>query len=148
MHFIDQLFFGWMKKKFSLEFKYFRTGIITECFFLTFNCLSSSPCYRATQNKCVIWHTSVASFINAGLSSCVLDSYFFFVCKIQTNYGKSFAKWFRGFSLGKQEEAEEEKKSLKLQFFCNYPCAAWKWKFCRMQSLFHTCCLGHLKNIS
>ena len=30
---------------------------------------------------------------------------------------------------------EEEKKSLKLQFFCNYPCAA-AWKFCRMQSFF------------
>ena len=34
-----------------------------------------------------------------------------------------------------EEASEEEKKSLKLQFFCNYPCAA-AWKFCRMQSFF------------
>ena len=98
-------FFGWMKK----IIPWIQILSHWSVFFWLSIAFSSSPCYRATQNKCVIWHTSVVSFINAGLSSCVLDSYFFL--EIQTNYGKSFAKWFRGFSLGKQEEDERRKKS-------------------------------------
>ena len=110
-----------------LHFKYFRV------FFSDFQLLSVPA---ITQNKCVIWHTSVVSSINKGLSSsCGLDSYFF-SAKFKPIIESPLQVISRIFNGEADEEAsEEEKKSLKLQFFCNYPCAA-AWKFCRMQSFF------------
>ena len=71
-----------------IQFKYFRV------FFSDFQLLSVPV---TTQNKCVIWHTSVVSSINKEDYQHHVGWTVIFFCLIQTNYRKPFASDFADF---------------------------------------------------